>query len=1443
MQADSRRNASRLACIIAKELLPVEQQASSEERAEGKSTLVSPPASPLEKWCDRSDRFRDKLARSTASVPLAPVMHAEGKAETWMTPHGDQMRWMVGDATLVWWCGEWHVSHLREIGGAGDGPTLRLRLRVVGFESTADLWVSQNEWPFRLRPLCISPGGMGRLSRGHCGRVGDRVQVSLWDVAEQAFFVGSRRPVGEVVKARTERDSVVLRLHTLSTSEIVTVPNSLCRRLTDEEYEAEFSVISSVRIEVTRILSALLAGAAMDTSMNNSAAAASATSSVEPPPNALSLLPAANVHLLDGVRPGGSLVWHGMRRISGHRVYVSVLRRFGTVTPTGAATPTCATCAGAPTWYARFFDPAARRWLESTIPQDLIVKTLGSSGAWSEDGPLCAAAAESLTQRMRARNGAVEWFSEHAQASPETEKCIGAQETKGPVDRAFGLPASFPSGRGGVVLHSVKGLRLHGVAATAWLLQGAGGGDYDSDVDGCRLVIAPLFTGKSSELSRQVLVCHRCDWQWMRPQGTNAGALPGLRFLPKRLTRVLFRGLLARLDVFEGVPCLRFPHRTVYPLDFAPFRAVPPPSGEKLWVRPEGTSQVLWRACLSIPQEGGDEDLELKARRWAVGIRAVDDALVVSALLLGTQPPRGSRVETKLEANDWCILGIGPLPWLSKDQVELLCRRIVHPALGVLSLARAQHGGQFVLRANLQPCVAHTDSLEVIDLGRALLLRSASNQEWYLTARDLVSFIPALGIDPYAEAGPTALPAPRAGTGAACLGPVRFPFASALSTADEIAVDEADCAAAWEEARLLSALRDLEPLGRLALAARLVESVSLLPPGQITSAFPRSAPWSCTPPLPSSLAQLNVRVSGEPSSTEGVPPLGAEDGIDAGLNVEITPACPLGPATGAISRCTISVCLLAQNEAGADVVVSVAVPRRRFLQRIRVTASELLVNREDAEAPGQECPGEDLIARLYQRGSQEGGGTSSENAMTQLVNLLQRKAGANLFSAAAPNGAGTTPPVPSVPPLVLPPTPVPILLHQAAASFARVGTLDVSAYDTGRGVLLIARSRTGDFRSTLSNELAAVPPSDSLSAQQLRLLGASAATAALLGGQGGEELEMARYEVPLPELGFNREPLLMSDTELERLLLGCSAKPRWRERRSGLSRGSALQLEGVRLPLELALGTAAADEGLPGLVQWVAPRAGGASRQGAVVAVHPDGHCDVAVGREVYRRVAPADLRFPVRQDKKLTTRANLRRDHFPLRSERYTPVSGDGLASSAAPRVGEAVVIPAKASLSERTSTLRGLQYHRGETSYTAAVGGDCFVEATGRVGNLPEHLRLLLARTVEETNHGAEFGDDGSFAVSESASISITVRTDGTTISSQYQRPAAGPVVDVDAEEAAAAEAAYREVLERRQRLEAATRLYYSKQARKLEEEADAVLKKVFCHPCLRLLPDSCA
>jgi ribosomal protein L2 len=99
--------------------------------------------------------------------------------------------------------------------------------------------------------------------------------------------------------------------------------------------------------------------------------------------------------------------------------------------------------------------------------------------------------------------------------------------------------------RGSEELQRVKGLSLRGVSCEVVLLRG-GSGDYQEVSDGCRLVV--LVPNGATNQQEHVLVVGRADWQWYRPRGTNAGALPGMRWLSKRRRKILVKGLVARLD-------------------------------------------------------------------------------------------------------------------------------------------------------------------------------------------------------------------------------------------------------------------------------------------------------------------------------------------------------------------------------------------------------------------------------------------------------------------------------------------------------------------------------------------------------------------------------------------------------------------------------------------------------------------------------------------------------------------------------------------------------------------------------------------------------------------------------------------------------------------------------------------------------------------------------
>lgn len=525
----TRQRAARLGIIVAR--ITEAPAAAGPGAVLSRPSLVEAP-SPLVEWSTRSDRFRDTLTRSTLGVPVAPTTHAPGKLEPWMVAdlplllghaRADLQAWRLGDGALVWWGRAWHLGYVHEIGGVGDGPTLRLRVRLPGHDS--DLWVLEDEWASRLRPVASSAAGFGRLAKGHCGRAGDLVAVDLIEGCEAGFWVGARRPVGVVTKASLERDAVEVELCCLAVTERVVVPNGVCRRVSPPEHAAAVAHVAAVRSEARRLLDALLAGATAEAAGTDADAEAAAAP-------ALGRSPASVL---------GSRVWHGARVISDHRLLVSVLRRNGALPGATSA----ATMAEAPQWHVRLFDPAARDWHLLAVPTDKLAAAAlaagvgGASGAWVGAWGECdeTAAAEvgaEVSKHLRARDGVMEWRDEwqatEAPNDPPSEVPSAAQP----------LPAAFPSTHG-AELQRVKGVRLRGVACEVVLLRGGGGQEPS---DGCRLAVVSSGGGSV----RDVLVLGRSDWQWLRPRGLNAGALPGLRWCSRKQRKALVKGLVARLD-------------------------------------------------------------------------------------------------------------------------------------------------------------------------------------------------------------------------------------------------------------------------------------------------------------------------------------------------------------------------------------------------------------------------------------------------------------------------------------------------------------------------------------------------------------------------------------------------------------------------------------------------------------------------------------------------------------------------------------------------------------------------------------------------------------------------------------------------------------------------------------------------------------------------------
>ena len=111
--------------------------------------------------------------------------------------------------------------------------------------------------------------------------------------------------------------------------------------------------------------------------------------------------------------------------------------------------------------------------------------------------------------------------------------------------------------------------------------------------------------------------------------------------------------------------------------------------------------------------------------------------------------------------------------------------------------------------------------------------RVVARREYILTARDLVSFVPSLQVDavnciPNTAQDPAVQLPP--GPSTVALGFLRgIPERKRALGAreEEIHADGLDSACYWEEARLRSALRDLEPAARVGLLRRVYCSVDL----------------------------------------------------------------------------------------------------------------------------------------------------------------------------------------------------------------------------------------------------------------------------------------------------------------------------------------------------------------------------------------------------------------------------------------------------------------------------------------------------------------------------------------------------------------------------------------------------------------------------------------
>lgn len=1505
-RAETRKHAMRLCCIAASVLGCPE--AESLEADFSRADVGEASSKELGKWCDTSDIFRAHLSRSTVSTipvhgtrehaylltctvpslrkvgaPCATLSHVGGKLEKWMARGlvaWNSEDWKVGEMALVWWGWKWHVGALLEIGGVGDGDTVKLRMRVPGHDT--DLWVGQREWPFRLRPVFTVAPGAGRLAKGFCGREGDLVEVDLWDCAEHPFWRGNRRPVGVITKAHLQRDSVEVEFFSLGISEAVVIPNRLCRRpapdmpASGSEWRG-LEGVRRVRAEALRLSRALLAGATLGSEARLSPALRRSTAGL------------------------GMRVWHGMRVVCDHRVLVSVFKQDGQIADDSPISPPPQGATQVPVWRVRVYSPSVREWLVGVVPRGVLsgaAAVLGGTASWEADPASAAAMGSEVAARFRVRRGVLEWGGEHEHG----DDGIGGGGGGGIDDDDASQGASFPATTGAAV-QSVSGLALRGVGVRLTILRGAGCGDLADRLDGMRLVVtalppahvpAPpdLASGagdlvEALSMSQSVLVVFKRDWQWLRPRGANAGLFPGLRWLTRKRAKHLMRCLANRLDTFDGAPVLRLPHRTVYPVGFVPFHAAPPPNDEAAWLGRSPQTDgplVAWRAHVTLEERRAGAASGRMGGRWGVTVQARAATLVVDALRVDhASPPE--RLSVCLTVRDWGSLGFGPLPWLSRGQVALLCRRIVHPAMRCLFLETTGSSRRLVV--NLRPVLAQSQpsasrgpadsDVLVTDAGASFEVSCRGGRRHVLVGRDLVACCPSVRVDPFAAevrelndtadrtANRTAYhePLPGSGDGAACLGAVRFSGHGHRRrgrpgwTAAEAAADSADCASAWEEVRLASAVRDMEPLARVALARRILAS---LRPLDGPSDGSRDGPsedgrareqgqnalvlrLSCAPPMPSSLTALD-RCDVRPTD---------QAGGHAAFVVTLAPPVPLCAGSGTVASCTLRFPTPPQGQ-GLDsappnaVVLEVLLPRRGSAHRLSLAAADL---------------GPDLL-RLW--GVSPAGLPSSseplpleEPLVRRLVGRLQARAGASARTAVREVAASAR--------LVcwrLAEAPVPLFLRSVKATFVRARPVTVEAFDTGTGVLLVAHEHGGGFRdetmaaAVLEGLREVSNPSgcdDPGAAERRRHIAAATTAAATLAGRPktstgrgsprdaprnglrdgpqdvGDETSVLRVEVPRVE--FSGEPLLMAPSALDRLLLGTGAHGKWRERRRGWDRRGFLAA-----PLRKALGLAegrTVQEVLPGLLQWAAPVGGGGPVLGHVVRVHPDGRADVAVGCDgtLLRRVEQKDLRCPLRPDKLLAPRADGAASFRPLRSNGYAAaVSADphfgGFSSPLSGKADLAVGVPVQVlaryplATGPESSSAK-LQYSRGESEYLAHAGGDAFAGVErlgGRLAGLPEHLRLLLGRDggyeqrVDDTALAA-LGDDGTATLDCSAAVSLHSKGGGSAASAAVsgQRGAPHPPSD-----------GLDEALEQRRKLAAATNAFYQKQAGLLIDEGDA-------------------
>jgi len=584
--------------------------------------------------------------------------------------------------------------------------------------------------------------------------------------------------------------------------------------------------------------------------------------------------------------------------------------------------------------------------------------------------------------------------------------------------------------------------------------------------------------------------------------------------------------------------------------------------------------------------------------------------------------PRGKTCLTLLLKHEhWLQWGFGPLPWLSNDQKSLLARRLVTVLYLTSSKDAENIAEEYLLAANFAPIIGYSGGMSVADAGTALILSwpkkdnkddSESRNEVFVSARDLKASCPSLQIDPFqaSAASASALAAP----GVACgLGPLRFPLASKRLRpgygATSLAADDADCGAAWEEVRLTAGLRDLEPLPRRALVRRAVLSLQQLSKDEEGAMMMRrgEAPsplWLSYPPaMPSATCEVKVTL--------------LTVAIDAPkeeitMNVTIAPPVPLWSTGSALDACTLRLSANSRTE------VEVASTTRGLMQNVKLEDDYYLGSIWDTVAKHRvEVVGEPSSREKATLLQEE---LDSSGLVHALVVVLQHQAGKQQVLSTR---VGT--PFPSGLDNLFPPRPLRVHLHDVTATFVRTPPLQLSCFDTGFGILITAKERPGGYEQITSEEMSAArrdshasPSSSSrekgeadLEEQQRFLEAASASAAALTslnrhvqdaGLEDEDKVVLAEYEVPRAKLPA-REPLLMTSSELERLMLGYTSKAKWRERRHGMRRCDFLSLT-----LDAALfGDRSPDEGAPGLAQWAAPFRGGSALMGTVTRVHEDG--------------------------------------------------------------------------------------------------------------------------------------------------------------------------------------------------------------------------------------------